>query len=360
MPSFFSRISYSFGNEDFRSEQSALKVKPDDRVLCITASGDRPLHLLMDGSKEVVSIDANPIQNFLLSLKMEAMHHFDFDEYLDFLGARPSSHRKEQLKKLLKKMDGQTQSYWTKNQHLVEKGILYQGALEQMGRRIVSPLVHQLRGRKIKKLFSFDDLNEQQEFIKREWDTRSLRMIFNVFLPLISRFVLKDPWFHSHPDSYLKPSKYIYERLNACLMRHLAKQNSLFSLLFTGTVHSDAFPPYLTEEGVKKIKSNLHKLTAHNMDLIQHLELAPDSSIDAFSLSDVASYLDTMQFNRLMRAVFRTARPGARFSIREVLSQHKIPVDLQPLFIRDHHLEKEVEEQDRCFVYRFMIGSISK
>ena len=46
MTFFFSRLSYSFGNEDWRTEKRALGIRPHDQVLCITASGDRPLNLL--------------------------------------------------------------------------------------------------------------------------------------------------------------------------------------------------------------------------------------------------------------------------------------------------------------------------
>lgn len=44
---FFSHLSYSFGNEDHSVERRALNCKKADRVLCITASGDLPLHLLL-------------------------------------------------------------------------------------------------------------------------------------------------------------------------------------------------------------------------------------------------------------------------------------------------------------------------
>ena len=73
MGSFFSRLSYSFGNEDWRTEQDALKIKSGDRVVCITGSGDRPLHLLLSEGQEVVSVDANIFQNQLLHLKAAAL-----------------------------------------------------------------------------------------------------------------------------------------------------------------------------------------------------------------------------------------------------------------------------------------------
>lgn len=60
---FYSRLSYSIGNEDWKTEQKALQITPEDRILCVTASGDRPLNLLYSNCKEIVSVDANPFKN---------------------------------------------------------------------------------------------------------------------------------------------------------------------------------------------------------------------------------------------------------------------------------------------------------
>ena len=73
MAKFFKRLSYSIGNEDWETEREALSIQADDKVLCITASGDRPLNLLMNECREIVSIDANPVQNYLLELKIMIM-----------------------------------------------------------------------------------------------------------------------------------------------------------------------------------------------------------------------------------------------------------------------------------------------
>ena len=88
MNDFFSRLSYSFGNEDWNTEYQALKVKPSDKVVCITASGGRPLNLLLQDCEQVVTVDANKIQNYLLKLKSAALKEVDYEEYLDFLVAR--------------------------------------------------------------------------------------------------------------------------------------------------------------------------------------------------------------------------------------------------------------------------------
>lgn len=112
MKRFFSRLSYSFGNEDWQTEQKALRLKATDRAVCITASGDRPLHLLLGDVGEIVSVDANPIQNHLLKLKIAAMKKWDYSTYLAFLGGESHPNRLSLFNMLLPDLSEETASFW--------------------------------------------------------------------------------------------------------------------------------------------------------------------------------------------------------------------------------------------------------
>lgn len=355
---FFSRLNYSFGNEDWSTEKRALQITPQDRVLCITASGDRPLHTLLENCKEVVAIDANPIQNHLCSLKMAAMRHLDYEHYLSFLGAIDGhpKHRRETLKKLHPHMHEEPASFWNTHVKAIEKGILYQGAMEKWV-RFLSPMVKALRRSKVDHLFEHDDIEEQKKFIQEKWDTATWKKIFEV-VGWTSKNVFRDPGLtKSHTSN---PGLYIFERMNASLKRHLAKENLLVSLMFKGKVEKEAFPPYLTEQGFEIIRKRLDRLTLQTGDVISYLEKAPENSFSAYSISDVASYISETDFHRLIRAIHRTAEPGAKFSIREFCSFHQLPNDMKPVFQRDSELEHQLEHDDRCFVYRFIVGKIKK
>jgi len=355
---FFSRLNYSFGNEDWSTEQRALQIKPEDRILCITASGDRPLHTLLDNCKGVVAVDANQSQNHLCGLKMAAMHCLDYDHYLSFLGALPGSKkdRRETLKKLMPHMTEEMGAYWNAHVNTVEKGVLYQGAMEKWVRKLAI-IIQMLRNSKIERLFDHEDLEEQRRFVQEKWDTATWTKIFEV-AGWTSKNIFKDPGLtKSHTSN---PGLYICERMNSCLMRHLAKENLLVSLLLKGKIEKEAFPPYLTEQGYNVIRKRLDRISLQTSDVITYLENAPDNSFDAFSVSDVASYISESDFHRLTKAIHRTAKPGAKFSIREFCSFHQLPHDVKPFFQRDHKLEHELEHDDRCFVYRFIVGKIKK
>ncbi len=355
---FFSRLSYSFGNEDPHTENQALQIKPDDEVLCITASGDRPLHLLLNNCRSVTSVDLNPHQNHLLWLKMAAMRTLSFEEYLAFLGAIPGQERIPLLATLSNALPSSTVDYWKSQAKFIEQGILYQGALERFMRRVLAVLGG-IRKRKIDPLFTFQDLEAQRAFVKAEWHTPSIRFLLRLALhPLITRLFFKDPGLYKHVDQAIRPHQYIYERFTQGLMRGLAKENLFVSLFFRGFVAPEAFPPYLTQSGFDKIKPQLGKVSVQTKDLIEYLEQAPKESFDAFSISDVASYLTQEQFERLVRAIHRTAKPRARFCMREFMSNHQLPADMKHRFVRDSRLEQKLGEEDCCLIYRFMVGEI--
>lgn len=358
MTRFFSRLRYSFGNEDWRTEEEALDIQPTDHVLCITASGDRPLNLLMRECQKMVCIDANPIQNHLLQLKAAAMQVLDYQDYLAFLGAKPSQKRKIFLQYILPFLDHATAQFWSKHKKMIEKGVLYQGGVEKLT-NIVAKVFKLLRGKKVKKLFSINNIEEQRKFVREEWDSSLLRKVFNLILnSFISRIVIEDPGLANF-GADITPGNYIYDRIAGSLDRELAKKNLLLSLILKGEVSPEAFSPYLTEVGTQVIKQRTHLLDVHTTDILTYLESLSGPTFDVFSLSDVPSYLTYPNFVRLLEGFIRTAKPGARFCLRQFLSSYEIPQHLQSHFMRDHSLEKRLERLDNCFIYRFMVGTIT-
>jgi S-adenosylmethionine-diacylglycerol 3-amino-3-carboxypropyl transferase len=350
-------LRYSFGNEDWRTEETALDIQPKDQVLCITASGDRPLNLLARECQKIVCIDANHVQNHLLQLKAAAMLVLEYQEYLAFLGAIPGEERSQTLQLLLPYMDAQASKFWVRHEKMIVKGILYQGTVERLT-NIVAKAFALMRGKKVKRLFSMSNLEEQKKFLREEWDSFFFRKLFNLLLhPSIIRLFIEDPGL-ANVGSDIKPGTYIYDRIHSSLEHELAKKNPLLSLLLCGQVSQEAFSPYLTESGTQTIKTRLSSLEIRTMDVIDYLDTISGPTFDVFSLSDVASYITYPNFIRLLNNIVKTAKPGARFCLRQFLSSYEIPANLQPFFMRDHALEKKLERQDNCFVYRFFVGTI--
>ncbi|NGX61012.1 MAG: hypothetical protein K940chlam9_00490 [Chlamydiae bacterium] len=358
MGNFFSRLSYSFGNEDWTTEQKALQIQPDDRVLCVTASGDRPLNLLTNELKEIVAVDANPFQTALFDLKKTALETLSFKDYLSFLGASGQENRLYTYQNIAPSLSDKSLALWNKHKRKISRGVLYEGSVEKI-LYYTSHILHACRGKKIRTLFSFDQLEEQKTYVQEHWDSYLWRKAFDIAMhPMISRSFFKDPCLYENVDPNIHIGKYLCNHLKEALYRFPAKESILLSLLFNGKVSPSHFPPYLQEKGVEKIKKQLHKATFQTAGMLSYLQSCEDNSIDCFSLSDIASYMEDEEFEKITYEVYRTARPGARFCIRQFLSNQK-RISL-PAFKRDQALEKQLEQEDRCFVYRFMTGTIEK
>ncbi|MFN0065841.1 MAG: DUF3419 family protein, partial [Chlamydiales bacterium] len=241
-----------------------------------------------------------------------------------------------------------------------KKGVLLQGAVERKI-KIASFLVRLLRHKKISPLFHFDDLAKQTLYVEKKFDSFLWRRCFDIALhPSVTRIFLKDPGLYEYVDPNIHIGKYIHDRIHNSLKYFLAKESPLLSLLFQGKVNPEYLPPYLTERGVAQIKPRLDRIKFQTGDLIAYIENAPENSFDCFSLSDVASYVPFTAFERMVRAVVRAAKPGARFCIRQFLTKYEIPEALAAHFQRERGLEKQLGNQDRCFVYQFMVGTIQK
>jgi S-adenosylmethionine-diacylglycerol 3-amino-3-carboxypropyl transferase len=291
---------------------------------------------------------------------MAAMKFLDYEEYLGFLGATPEEHRLSQFHKLAKDLPEESRAYWKNSLNIIQKGVLYQGALERFLQYVRVGLEF-MRREKIETLFRFTDLDEQRHFIQTQWDTPTLRRLARVVLStFFTRTVVKDPGLYKHIGPSIDPATYIYDRWTRGLMNGLVRENALLSLIFKKRVAKEAFPPYLCLDGYTSIKPHLSRLKNYTANLVEFLEKAPENSFDVFSVSDVASYLSTEQFNRLIHGIYRTAKPNARFCMREFMSSHRIPYSMQKFFVRNPHLENKLAQEDRCFVYRFMTGNIIK
>jgi S-adenosylmethionine-diacylglycerol 3-amino-3-carboxypropyl transferase len=357
---FYQRLNYTLGNEDWDVEKQALRINPGDHILCVTASGDRPLHLLMTDCAKVTSIDMNSSQNHLLELKIAATSQLDYEEYLAFLGCETTNHRFSMFKKIKSHLSPEAAIYWNNNKKMIELGVIYQGMVERLT-RVAAKCFKLLRQKKIDTLLSFTDIEAQREYLTKEWDTLPWRSIFEIFLNShISKFLLRDPGLNSYIDSSIKPGKYIYQRMLRYLQSNLARKSALIQLILTGHILPEAYFPYLTFDGYSSIRKNTHKLDLRTDNIIQFLHNHNANAINGFSMSDIASYMPQTVFETLLEGIKHAAAPSARFCLREFMSKRQIPAHLSHSFSRHHELENKLEHEESNFVYRFCVGEIQK
>lgn len=355
---FDKRLNYSLGNEDWSVEEQALQVKPGDCVICVTASGDRPMHLLMTDCKEILSLDMNRIQNYLLDLKMAAISQLDYEKYIDFLGCNKTKNRYDIFKQIKPHLSKDSANYWENNKKMIQRGIIYQGVIERLT-YVLAKVIKLIRPKKNDVLFTFTDIDSQREYVEKVWDTAIWRKIFKAFLNSNSLKFVNDPGLSSF-DQSIKPGNYIYQKMRDYLNNTLASESPLLQLIFLGKILPNAYFPYLTHVGYQKIRSNISRLKYQTTNIVEFLNTHTPNEIDVFSMSDIASYMPQEVFERLLQGIYNTAKPEARFCIREFMSKRQIPNEYIPHFKRDFKLEQKLEKEESNFVYRFMAGSIQK
>jgi len=360
MCAFQTTINYSSCNEDWRSEALALKITEEDTVLCITGSGDRVMHTMQMSPRQIVAIDANRQQNYLLELKLAALKKFSYEKYIAFLGLRFSGSRQDNVLDLLGFMGAEAGDFWLSQKKIIKKGVLYCGRFEKFYNKI-SIASRVIRFFSIRKLFSFTRVEEQREFVKNRWDRLWWRYIYVI---LCSRFFLRlflrDPAFYRFVNVKGNTGNYLYDTMLSILKKYPARENFMLSLVFRGELSDHDLPPYLKEDASQKIKMSKSIIEIQSLNIISFLQSASENRFTKFSLSDVPSYLSRSEFEHLLIQVVRTAKNGARICIRFFLAHYDIPEQLVENIIREPGLENELMEMDRAFAYRFLVATIFK
>jgi S-adenosylmethionine-diacylglycerol 3-amino-3-carboxypropyl transferase len=356
---FTKKVNYSSCNEDTRSELKALRITREDIVLSISGSGARSLDLLVSRPKKVISIDMNPLQNYLLELKIAAIKNLPYGEFLGFLGVRESRMRLSIYDGLRSDLSSEAKEYWDGQFKALKRGILYQGRWERYFRTL-SLIVKLFRGEKIKKLFTFTDLEEQMEFCLTKWNTKGWRKFIQIVCHrFFWKYVFQDPGFYRFVPESFPVGNYIYDCMSRTLETYLAKENHFFSLLVHNKyVNEGSLPLHLQEKHYPKLKKNVSRIEIVTDSLQNYLRKLPEKSIHKFSLSDISSYTSEEDYLSILESCVRAAAPDALFCLRHFLVKRKIPQALEHKFQVLNGLGKELERTDMSYAFTFDVGKI--
>jgi S-adenosylmethionine-diacylglycerol 3-amino-3-carboxypropyl transferase len=354
------RISYSSCNEDSHSELEALRLAPDKRVLCVTAGGGRVLNLLHDRPREIMAVDVNPTQTYLLELKIEAMRALTYEPYLAFLGVRQARDRLAVYQGVRPALSSAARDYFDTHPKLVQRGVLFQGSLERF-LVSVARIAHMVRPFWVKRLFSCQDVTEQRRFIEG-WDTRIWRFVVETlcrrtFLELFSR----DPGFWRFVPPEIPLHNRIFDSIHRYLCNHVARDSHLLQLVFFARyVYEPAMPIYLQPKPYERIRQALAttRITPITAPITGALATVGNGSFDAYSIADVSSYLSETDFGALMDQIMRTARPAARICSRGIFVHRPLPGDYATRINRDPALEQRLSLDDLAMVHEFLVGTV--
>lgn len=342
----FDFIRYANCWEDAALLVQELKLAPGARILSIASAGDNSFSLLTTGAKEVVAVDLNPVQLYLIELKKAAIQNLDREAYLQFIGFRPSKQRKEVLNTLKTSLTSEANQYWEKHEALVLEGLVHSGKFEryfQLFVRRVLPLIHSQK--KVRALLADKSKAEQQQFYDRKWNTWRWKALFRIFF---SRWVMgrlgRDPAFLKEVE--VSVGKTIYQQAERQLTAQHAHHNWMLHYALTGEF-GQHLPHYVLPENYSTVKANLANLKLVQGGIETAIQLG--EKFDAFNLSNIFEYLPESITEQMGEQLFNAANPGARFAYWNLMVPRSLAA-LLPEKLKAGTAENH--PHDRGFFYR--------
>lgn len=346
----FSAIRYAQVWEDADILLAGLDVHPGDVCLSIASAGDNALALLTKDPSRVIALDLSPAQLACLELRVAAYRTLTHHELLELVGSRTSSRRTTLFDRCLPLLGVDARAFWEHHRPVVERGIGSLGRFEhyfEVFRRRVLPLVHSRRT--VGELLQSKTIDGRRSFYRERWDTWHWRLLFRIFF---SRTVMgrlgRDPEFFRYVDTDVAGS--ILQRTRHALTELDPSQNPYVHWILTGT-HGNALPCALRAEHFETIRNRLDRLEWHCVSVEEFLDRAPAATFDRFNLSDLFEYVSIDHYHRMLEAILRCGRPGARLAYWNMLAPRRRPEQLAGRLLPLDDLAQRLHLADRAFFY---------
>jgi S-adenosylmethionine-diacylglycerol 3-amino-3-carboxypropyl transferase len=353
---YFSGIVFHQSWEDPEMDREALRIVADrDVVLSITSGGCNCLSLLRLNPREVICLDANPAQTYLLDLKLAAIRQLGYDDFFSLFNG-PASPRALGLYRsaLRDALPDPARQFWDRNAGKLARGV---GGLGKLGHylALMRTGLRLLLGRRlIEDFFQLDTLEEQRAFYAeriapRVWRAAVVALLESRLLVYLAGM---------HPSQYsliareMGLGRYMRERAEHLLTAVPVRQNYfLAQAMFGRYLDREHVPPYLLESNFATLKRNLDRVTNVTSSLNAFLETRAEGSIDKFSLLDIGDWMEPSVFAATLRNVSRVASEGARLVYRSTVPNLLPPPELDGMLEPEPELARRLLQTDRSGVY---------
>lgn len=349
---FFEALNFSSSNEDGATEIAALAASR--RILCLTGTGTRALDLLVGDADAVVALDANPVQNAALELKIAAIETCDHGAYLAFLGIAPSRDRLASYGRLRQRLSPAARDYWDRNRGAVAAGIWTAGRWEKLLRWNARALAL-FRGGAVEALMSAPTIELQAAQWQANFARGRLRAaIETIGRDWVWRVVMREP-----ASAFLPGPREVSNRIAndfaAASANFLFRESDIATLVFRGRHRADgALPVHLHHENYARVRERLSRLRMV-VGSLADLGRLDEGRFDGFSLSDFGSYCSAEGYAACWQAVIASAAPGAQYCERIFMNDMPVPV---PDVTIDDALSDSLCASDRSIIYRIRTGVI--
>ena len=358
----FSDILYAQCWEDPQLDRKALRISPRDVVFSITSGGCNCLALLIDNPRELIALDLNPHQSFILELKIAAFKTLSYSELLEFIGVRESGRRIELYDRVRTVFHGPALTFWDERTELLSEGILHAGRYEGYMRLLRTWLQRLIGRHTIRSFFETDDPGRREELYRTKWNNIRWRLFTRIFLSRTLMSLLFDKAFFRYLDTSFSFGKHFASKTRNALTALPVRSNPFLSYILLGNFHDeDALPLYLRKEHFEVIRSRVDRVRIVTDSCESFFSTLADNSISRFNFSNIFEWMAPEAFELLLREVVRVAADGAILTYRNLLVPRERPESLREQLIPQKQLAAFLLRTDRSFIYsKYVIEQVRK
>jgi S-adenosylmethionine-diacylglycerol 3-amino-3-carboxypropyl transferase len=220
--------------------------------------------------------------------------------------------------------------------------------------KVAGRLLRLLQGNKKAAIFfSLPTVDEQKKFYTEQWDNKRWRWIFKIMFNkkrLAKKGLVSD--YFQFDDGTSSFSESFYKRASHVMKDIPVHSNYFIALYFLGHyLNPENVPEYLKQENFSIIKQNIERVHPISADSKYWLQQQPANMFDAFSLSNICELMDDIDTHKLFSEVIRTAKPGTKIIFRNLMIPREVPENLRHIIRKDETLSKQIQFDDRSFVY---------
>ncbi|MEY8117210.1 DUF3419 family protein [Falsihalocynthiibacter sp. BN13B15] len=345
----FDHIRYAQLWEDADVLTQGLGDCAGGMLVSICSAGDNALAMLTLDPAKVVVVDLSPAQISCLKLRIGAFQNLSHAEFVELMGARPSTRRKVLLSKALNGVDEETRAFWTALRDDVEKvGAGGVGKFERyfrIFRTRLLPLVHSAKT--LDDIFVSRTSADRQAFYDTRFNTWRWRLLLNVFF---SRFVMgrmgRDKAFFDHVEG--SPAQHVARRIHHAAVATDPAQNPYLHWIIKGT-HGEALPMTWREEHFETIKSRLDRIEIRPGSL--EAFVSTGEKADGFNLSDIFEYMSPEIFTKVYESILNASAPNARLVYWNMMAPRRVPAAFAARVTTLREVEGEGKAIDKAFFY---------